>query len=226
MDPLLPLDVLTHILMQLMPDELLQQCELNSTFKKYCQQAWFWQGYLKTRFNIESKPDNLTWKQVVIFLREVFKTLFKYHIYPSQLYIKYVIWLKFKDFRFNINKIQPNSLVSIGQLEGLIDIEWPPISLPPVVPTNQYPSPCGPFTHIYTKSEVDFYQPVFDYVFQKNIYYTSQGSIIIKYNKDNFDNIRSNGTDGINLQLIEHLGDIFKTHERLLIMMYINTISI
>jgi len=189
MNPILPSELFIETIRTLMPNDLLQQCNINKIIKRYCANDEFWQTYLKEMFNITVNPTFLSWKEVTMLLNVRLNKLFNYQVYPSSKFLQYVLYLSDDEFNELLSTLGTKILATSQLFFKYVDnIPYHPVPLPSVNPTNNYP--INPHIHYqFTPDELFFYQTVLKYVLRPTIYYTPNGPITINYDKEMLYNI-------------------------------------
>jgi hypothetical protein len=67
----LPKELLEEIFNNFNVETLLSQCSINKKIARLCQDERFWGKYVNTRYYVENKPDDISWKDFAILLDQI-----------------------------------------------------------------------------------------------------------------------------------------------------------
>ncbi len=68
---LLPKELIQEISKRLNVEEILSECQVDKRLSKFCKDDRFWEYYVKQRYEIKYRPDNLAWKNFAILLDKI-----------------------------------------------------------------------------------------------------------------------------------------------------------
>lgn len=219
-------DSLFNIAIYLNPNELKNLGGINKKIYELMDER-FWQRYLYFKFKISEPIPELTFKETA---DEIYKILDQTQKANKYFTLQAFIILLTSNQQVIANKLP--GLISMRRyligcayiINGKPQDDYP--LLPDVHPSGRYINHWG-FNYIYNSSEHEFIKEVDKYVHNYIPYITFNGLKYIKYDLDRLLNIaynpKSKYTADQNMsEFIDHLVDLYRVEEHLMVMRYFN----